>query len=88
MDAVTATVCELNDELGRWSVAALNAYQAELAVAVLSLARESGQPWRIGHDEPTVALLRISARLALLQPDIATAATAQLLELLRLNRLS
>ena len=70
-----------------WTVARLTDFQAELALAVLSLAEAGDQPWSISNDEPTVALLRLSARMGLLQPDVATEAAAQVVEVLRLSRL-
>ncbi len=78
----------LNDELGRWTVDELVNYQAELALAVLSIARAGGRSWSIGNDEPTVALLRLSARLGLSRPEVATTAAAQLIEILELRRRS
>ena len=84
----TATARELNEELGHWTVADLVEVQAELAVAVISLARAGGQPWFIGNDEPTVALLRLSARMALRSPEVSTTEASQVAELLRLRRLA
>lgn len=81
-----AAVRDLNDELALWTVADLTDFQAELALAVASLAEAGGQPWSIGNDEPTVALLRLSARMGLLQPDVATTAAAQVIDVLQLRR--
>ncbi len=81
-----AGAAALNQELGRWTVSQLADYQGELAMAVLSLTEAGAQPWPISHHEPVVALLRLSARLAVLAPEVATPAAAQLLELLRRNR--
>lgn len=83
----TASAVDLNEELALWSVAELIDFQPELVVAVRSLAASGGRPWSIGDDEPTVVLLRLSARMGLLQPDMSTTAAAQVLELLRLSRL-
>ena len=57
----------------------LRAHHLELAMAVIELAADAGSPLPWGHDDPTVALLRAAAKLALTAPSATSSAAADLI---------
>lgn len=51
-----------------------------LAMAVIELAADAGAPLPWSHDDPTVALLRALAKLAITSPDATSSAAAGLID--------
>jgi hypothetical protein len=56
-----------------------------LAMAVIELAADGERPLPWSHDDPTVALLRAAAKLALTAPQATSSAAADLLQRLEID---
>lgn len=72
-DALAATI-------GRLDVNTMREHHLALAMAVIELAADGDRPLPWSHDDPTVALLRAAAKLALTAPEATSSAAADLLE--------
>ncbi len=78
-----STSVELAQLVGQLDVAALRGWQVELAATVADLATAADMPWPTGPDDPTVALLRVIARIALAAPEARSVVAQQLIEALQ-----
>ncbi len=65
--------------IGSVEVDAMRDHHLALAMAVIELAADGGRPLPWSHDDPTVALLRAAAKLALTSPAAHSSAAADLL---------
>ena len=65
----TQTAQSLAAALGVLELDDLRHHHIELTSATAELARAAGRDWPWGHDDPTVAVLRALAKLAILAPD-------------------
>ncbi|MEM7341746.1 MAG: hypothetical protein AAF467_24075 [Actinomycetota bacterium] len=81
-DRPTTSARHLAAQLGAIDAGALRAHHRVIAAAVEELAASAGLRWPWGVDDPTVALLRVLAKLAIDHPDAATAVGADLVRLL------
>ncbi|MGH1489501.1 MAG: hypothetical protein ACRBK7_08940 [Acidimicrobiales bacterium] len=70
----------LGQALGHLNLDELRDHHLALAMAVIELAADAGSPLPWTHDDPTVALLRAAANLALTSPDATSSAAADLIE--------
>ena len=75
-----ATARELNDALALRGLSEIRPHGLALAMAVIELNQNAGLPARWTHDDPTVALLRVAAKLCLAHPDASSTAAADLIE--------
>ena len=65
-----ASVKSICEELAQYRVSDLpTAWVPFLAAAAAEVSRAAGLSWRIGSDDPAVALLRIVARVSIVAPD-------------------
>jgi len=65
--------------IGSVDVETMRDHHLALAMAVVELAADGGRPLPWSHDDPTVALLRAAAKLALTAPESTSSAAADLL---------
>lgn len=65
--------------VGSVDVETMREHHLALAMAVIELAADGGRPLPWSHDDPTVALLRAAAKLALTSPAASSSAAADLL---------
>ncbi len=65
--------------IGSVEVETMRDHHLALAMAVIELAADGGRPLPWSHDDPTVALLRAAAKLALTTPEATSSAAADLL---------
>lgn len=66
------TASELIQTLGRVEIDDLRSHHVTLVIAVAELSRDAGLDWPWGPDDPTVALLRAAAKLAIDAPEAAS----------------
>lgn len=71
--------------IGSVEVETMRDHHLALAMAVIELAADGGRPLPWSHDDPTVALLRAAAKLALTSPDATSSAAADLIARLALT---
>lgn len=72
------TARALNDVLAFREIGELRVHHLAVAMAVIELNQDAGVPAIWTHDDPTVALLRVAARLSLTHPDAVSSAAAEL----------
>ncbi len=65
--------------VGSVDVETMREHHLALAMAVIELAADADRPLPWSHDDPTVALLRAAAKLALVTPGATSSAAADLL---------
>lgn len=73
-----ATARELVDALADVGVDDLRDHHLALVLAVAEISQEAGAHWSWGPDDPTVALLRAAAKLALDSPEASSIHAARL----------
>lgn len=67
----SVTVKSICEELAQYGVSDLpTAWLPFLAAAAAEVCSAAGLPWRIGSDDPAVALLRIVARVSIVAPEV------------------
>ncbi len=81
-DSTVATAAAIASAVGGRDLRKLAGWQRELAAVVIDLAAAADSDWPFGHDDPTVALLRVLGRLALTNPDVTSELGAQLIDAL------
>lgn len=72
------TARALNDALAFRELNEIRVHYLALAMAVIELNQDAGLPAFWTHDDPTVALLRVAARLSLTHPNATSSAAAEL----------
>ncbi|MFV0259123.1 MAG: hypothetical protein ACK5PP_11835 [Acidimicrobiales bacterium] len=80
--AGAATARALVEVLAVRDLDELDRHRLDLAVAVAELSAAAGRDWSWGPDEPTVALVRAAAKLALVAPRAASTQAARLVRTL------
>lgn len=71
------TARALNDALAFCELDEIRLHYLALVMAVIELSQDAGLPAIWTHDDPTVALLRVAARLSLTHPDAESSAAAE-----------
>lgn len=66
--------------IGGVDIETMRDHHLALAMAVIELAADGERPLPWSHDDPTVALLRAAAKLALTAPEATSSAAADLLQ--------
>jgi len=75
-----STARQLALAIGPLDLDTIRNHHLELTLAVSELASNAGKPWPWTADDPTVALVRALARLAVLAPDTRADAAGRLVE--------
>ena len=75
-----ATAVDFGRTIGSLDLDTLREHQLAVAMAVIELAADAQHPFPWSHDDPTVALVRAAAKIALTAPDSTSSAAADLIE--------
>lgn len=82
-DGREMTARELALAIGLVELDVLRTHHRQLAAAVADLARVAGRNWAVAADDPTVAVLRALADLAIEAPDATSGHAAPLVRAIR-----
>jgi hypothetical protein len=73
------TAAAIASALGGIDLHTLREHHVELLCVAAELARDAGDDWPWGHDDPTVAVIRTISKLAMTAPDVKSKRAADLI---------